>query len=78
MRSYCTSDYLQVCLPYCTLDYLKVCWLKVTNLYEAMGDLCTKHSDTHSSYRTRIQPGNLKLESQKIVKFMGEMDEWQR
>ena len=41
-------------------------------------NISTKHSDTHSSYGTRIQPGNLKLKSQKIVEFMGKMDEWQR
>ena len=46
------------------------------NIYEYMGNLSTKHSDIHSYYGTRIQPGNLKPESQKIVKFMGRMDEW--
>ena len=43
----------------------------VTNIYEAMGDLCTKHSDTHSSYGTRIQTGKLPLGSQKIVELCG-------
>ena len=36
-----------------------------------MGNIYMKHSDTHSPYGTRIQPGNMKLESQKIVEFMG-------
>ena len=35
-----------------------------------------KHSNTHSSYGTQIQPVNLNLESHKVVEFMGEMDEW--
>ena len=35
-----------------------------------MGNLSTKHSDTHSSYGTRIQPGKLKVESQNIVEFV--------
>ena len=43
-----------------------------------MGNLSNKHSDTHAYYGTIIQPRNLKLEYQKIVKFMGKMDEWQR
>ena len=62
--------------PYYELDYLKVCWLTAINLYEAMGNLSTRHSWTHSYYGTIIQPGNLKLESQKIFEFMGKMDEW--
>ena len=36
----------------------------------------TKHSYTHSSYGKQIKPVNLKLESHKVVEFMGEMDEW--
>ena len=48
------------------------------NIYEAMGRLSTKHLDTHLSYGTRIKPGNLRLESQKIVEFMGGMDEWEK
>ena len=48
------------------------------NIYGPMGDLSTKHSDTQSSYGTIIQPGNLNLESQKIVEFMGEIDEWKK
>ena len=43
-----------------------------------MGKISMNHLDTHSSYGTRIQPGNLKLGSQKIVTFMGDMDEWQK
>ena len=43
-----------------------------------MGNLCMKRSDTHSSNGTNIQPGNLKLESQKVVEVMGKMDKWQR
>ena len=43
-----------------------------------MGKLSTKNSHTHSSHGTRIQPENLKLESNKIVEIMGEMDEWQK
>ena len=42
-----------------------------------MGGIYTKHLDTHSSYGTIIQPGNLNLESQKIIEFMKEMDECQ-
>ena len=41
-----------------------------------MEDISTKHLDTHLSYGTITQPGNLKLESQKIVEFMGKMNEW--
>ena len=43
-----------------------------------MGNLSTKHLDTHSSYGNRIRHGILKLEYKKIVEFMGEIDEWQR
>ena len=43
-----------------------------------MRNLSTKHSDTHTSYVTIIQPGNLKLESQKFVKFIGKIYEWKR
>ena len=43
-----------------------------------MGNLSTKHLDTHSSYGKRIRHGILKLEYKKIVEFMGEIDEWQR
>ena len=63
---------------YCTLEYLQVCWLTVTDIYEAMGNLSTKYSDTHSSYGNITKPGNMKLEYQKIINFMGKMDEWQR
>ena len=41
------------------------------DIYEDMGDLSRKHSDTHSSYGTRILPRKLKLEFQKKLNLWG-------
>ena len=50
---------------------MQVCWLKVTDIYEAMGNLSTKYSDIHTSYGTRIQLGKLKVESEKLSNLCG-------